>query len=250
MPTVADLEETARQVETLDQRIVWAQADVRDLDALQSLADRGTAELGPVDVVVANAGVWAFGPLSSFDITPQRWADVIGTNLTGVYNTLRSTVPAMIDRGAGGSVVMTSSTAGLRGLRSMADYTASKHGVVGLMRTFANELAEHSIRVNSVHPTGVSSPMVVNPVTQAWFASNPAMGDNASANLLPVELVEPRDISEAVLWLASDASRYVTGVALPVDAGFSARVLKGCRPLCTGRPASSVLWLPLAQVDE
>lgn len=224
MPTFADLEQTAKEVEALDRRIVFGQADTRDLTAVQKIVDEGISTLGNIDIIVANAGIYSFGPLSSLDIDADRWADVLGTNVTGVFNTLKAAVPSMVEKGQGGSIVLTSSTAGIRGLRSMADYTASKHAVVGLMRTFANELAEHSIRVNSVHPTGVNTDMVVNPQLERWYADNPAMADNVSANLLPVDLVEASDISEAVLWLASPASRYVTGVMLPVDAGFTTRV--------------------------
>jgi len=159
--------------------------------------------------------------LSSLDITAERWNDVVGTNLNGVFNTIKASAPHIIAGGRGGSIVLTSSTAGIRGLRSMADYTASKHGVVGLMRTFANELAEHMIRVNTVHPTGVNTGMVVNPELDQWYADNPEMAANVSGNVLPVELVEPEDITEAVYWLVSDAARYVTGITLPVDAGYT-----------------------------
>ena len=129
----------------------------------------------------------------------------------------------MIERGEGGSIVLTSSTAGIKGLRSMADYTASKHGVVGLMKTFANELAPHNIRVNSVHPPGVRTDMVDNPQPAAWYDENPDMANNVSGNLLPVDLVEAQDISNAVRFLASDDARFITGVQLPVDAGFTER---------------------------
>ncbi|GAA4189814.1 mycofactocin-coupled SDR family oxidoreductase [Gryllotalpicola kribbensis] len=219
MSTPDDLAETARQVEALDRRIFTRQADVRDKDALQAAFDAGVAELGPVDIVAANAGI---APMS---LTPQyqEWTDVIAVNLTGVYHTVEVAAPSMIERGEGGAIVLTSSTAGLTGIGGNTPggigYTAAKHGVVGLMRAYANYLAPYSIRVNTVHPTGVNTPMVVNEFMQQFLQADPAMGQ-AMANALPVELVEPVDISNAIVWLVSDAARYVTGVTLPVDAGF------------------------------
>jgi NAD(P)-dependent dehydrogenase (short-subunit alcohol dehydrogenase family) len=150
--------------------------------------------------------------------------DVIDVNLTGVFNTVEAAIPSMIERGAGGAIVLTSSTAGLNGVggetRGGLGYTASKHGVVGLMRSYANTLAPHRIRVNSVHPTGVNTPMVANEAMQEVLAADPALS-NAMGNALPVDMVEPVDISNAILWLVSDEARYVTGVTLPVDAGFT-----------------------------
>jgi NAD(P)-dependent dehydrogenase (short-subunit alcohol dehydrogenase family) len=143
---------------------------------------------------------------------------MIAVNLTGVWKTVRAAAPAMIDAGNGGSIVITSSTAGVKGMAKTGHYVAAKHGVVGLMRTLANELAPHSIRVNTVHPTGVNTPMVVNDY-MAKALSDPEFGSNIQ-NALPVEMVEPVDISNAIVWLASDEARYVTGVSLPVDAGF------------------------------
>jgi SDR family mycofactocin-dependent oxidoreductase len=219
MSTPDDLAETARQVEALDRRIFTRQADVRDKDALQAAFDAGVAELGPVDIVSANAGI---APMSMHP-QYQEWTDVIAVNLTGVYHTVEVAAPSMIERGKGGAIVLTSSTAGLTGIGGNTPggigYTAAKHGVVGLMRAYANYLAPYSIRVNTVHPTGVNTPMVVNDVMQEFLQADPAMGQ-AMANALPVELIEPVDISNAIVWLASDAARYVTGVTLPVDAGF------------------------------
>jgi SDR family mycofactocin-dependent oxidoreductase len=217
-----DLAETARQVEALDRRIFTAEADVRDEAALKQVFEAGTAEIGPVDIVLANAGI---APMS----LPGKelhaaWQDVIDVNLTGVFNTVETAVPSMIERGQGGAIVLTSSTAGINGIggptRGGLGYTAAKHGVVGLMRSYANILAPHSIRVNTVHPTGVNTPMVVNEIMQEFLAQDPQMS-NAMANALPVGMVEPVDISNAILWLVSDDARYVTGVTLPVDAGFT-----------------------------
>ncbi len=220
MSTPDDLAETVRQVEALDRRIQASQADVRDRAAVQAAFDAGVAALGPVDIVLANAGIF---PLSAAP-DAQEWQDVIDVNLTGVYNTVETAIPSMVDRGQGGAIVLTSSTAGLNGIGGSTPgglgYTAAKHGVVGLMRSYANYLAPHSIRVNTVHPTGVNTPMVVNDAIQAVMQADPSMGA-AMANALPVDMVEPVDISNAILWLVSDAARYVTGVTLPVDAGFT-----------------------------
>jgi SDR family mycofactocin-dependent oxidoreductase len=220
MATPEDLDETVRQVEALDRRIVATQADVRDRDALQAAFDRGFAELGRVDIVLANAGI---APLT-MEPTYQEWTDVVATNLTGVYHTVEVARKALIDGGRGGAIVLTSSTAGLNGIGGDTPgglgYTAAKHGVVGLMRSYANVLAQHSIRVNTVHPTGVNTPMVVNEQMQQFLEADPQMG-NAMANALPVPMIEAVDISNAILFLVSDAGRYVTGVTLPVDAGFT-----------------------------
>ena len=220
MATPDDLAETVKQVEALDRRVYAAEADVRDVGQLRQAFEAGTAEIGPVDIVLANAGI---APLSKNPVE-QEWQDVIDVNLTGVYNAVRVAVPSMIERGAGGAIVLTSSTAGINGMGGNTPgglgYTASKHGVVGLMRAWANYLAPYSIRVNTVHPTGVNTPMVVNEVMQEFLQSDPHMGQ-AMMNALPVDMVQPVDISNAILFLVSDDGRYVTGVTLPVDAGFT-----------------------------
>jgi len=227
--TEADLAETVKGVEALDRRIVAARADVRDYDALKAALDDGVAQLGRVDIVSANAGIFMFGEPAHL-VTEGDWRDVIDINLTGVWHTVKAAVPHLIEQGTGGSIIITSSTAGLKGLPTLAQYTASKHAVVGLMGTLAAELAPHVIRVNSVHPTGVDTTMIQNEALRRllrpdiehptrehageWFAAT---------HLLPVPWVEPRDISNAVLFLASDEARYITGVTLPVDAGFSVK---------------------------
>jgi SDR family mycofactocin-dependent oxidoreductase len=220
MATPEDLAETSLEVEALDRRIVAQQADVRDEAGLKAAFDAGVAELGPVDIVLANAGI---APMSLRE-THDDWQDVIDVNLTGVFNTVETAIPSMIERGQGGAIVLTSSTAGLNGIagpsRGGLGYTAAKHGVVGLMRSYANNLAPHSIRVNTVHPTGVNTPMVVNDAMQEFLAADPSLS-NAMANALPVPMIEPVDISNAIVWLVSDDARYVTGVTLPVDAGFT-----------------------------
>jgi SDR family mycofactocin-dependent oxidoreductase len=220
MSTPEDLAETAKEVEALDRRIFTAQADVRDETQLKRAFEQGTAELGPVDIVLANAGI---APMALHE-RHSTWQDVIDVNLTGTFNTVETAIPSMIERGRGGAIVLTSSTAGINGIggptRGGLGYTASKHGVVGLMRSYANILAKHSIRVNSVHPTGVNTPMIVNDVMGEFLAQDPQLSD-AMANALPVDMVEPVDISNAIVWLVSDDARYVTGVTLPVDAGFT-----------------------------
>jgi SDR family mycofactocin-dependent oxidoreductase len=220
MSTADDLAETVKEVEALDRRIVARQADVRDEAGLRAAFEAGVAELGPVDIVLANAGI---APMSPHE-THQAWQDVIDVNLTGVFNTVEIVIPSMIEHGRGGAIVLTSSTAGNNGIggptRGGLGYTAAKHGIVGLMRSYANNLAPHRIRVNTVHPTGVRTPMVVNDVMQEFLAQDPSLS-NGMANALPVDMVEPVDISNAIIWLVSDDARYVTGVQLPVDAGFS-----------------------------
>jgi SDR family mycofactocin-dependent oxidoreductase len=221
MPTPEDLDQTVKEVEALDRRIVARQADVRDRAALEAAFEAGVAELGGVDIVLANAGI---APLS-LNEEGNAWQDVIDVNLTGVFHTVEVSRQALIDRG-GGAIVITSSTAGITGIGGGGPgglgYTASKHGVVGLMRSYANVLAPHNIRVNTVHPTGVNTPMIVNDVMAEFLATMPDVGQ-ALTNALPVDMLEPADISNAILWLVSDDARYVTGVTLPVDAGFTVK---------------------------
>jgi SDR family mycofactocin-dependent oxidoreductase len=215
-----DLDQTVHEVTALGRRIVARHADVRDHDELAGALAAGTAELGPATIVVANAGI---APMTTGSSLAQ-WQDVIDVNLTGVFHTVEVALPQLLAHGAGGSIIMINSTAGLNGIggpgAGSLGYTASKHGGVGLMRAYANLLAQHGVRVNSVHPTGVDTPMVSNPAMQAYFRS-PEGRTNATTNAMPVGMITPQDVASAVLWLASDESRYVTGVALPVDAGYS-----------------------------
>ena len=185
---------------------------------MRALVEEGVAELGRLDIVSANAGIATF-VRNAWTMEDDVWEETIAVNLTGVWKTLKAAIPAMIDAGNGGAIVITSSTAGIKGMAGIAHYDSAKHGVVGLMRTLAIELAPHSIRVNTVHPTGVNTPMVVNDY-MAQFLSDDFGRVRTCMNLLPVEMVEAVDISNAVLWLASDEARYVTGTCLPVDAGF------------------------------
>ena len=224
MGTADDLAQTVKEVEALDRRIVATQADVRDAGALKGALDAGVAELGRLDIVCANAGIFSF---STEELSEELWRDMIDVNLTGVWHTTKAAVPHLVEGGRGGSMILTSSTAGLKGFPNFAHYVSAKHGVVGLMRTLALELAPHMIRVNSVHPTSVNTDMIQNSATYRLFApdmENPTRDDVApifgEMNALPINWVEPRDISNAVLFLASDEARYITGVTLPVDAGF------------------------------
>jgi len=216
MATPDDLAETVKTVEALDRRIVATQADVRDSGALKAAVDDGVAQLGRLDIVSANAGICTVQPWD--EVTPAVWQDTLDTNLTGVWNTMVAAAPHLIANG-GGSIICTSSTAGIKGLPFLAPYVAAKHGVVGIAKTMANELARHSIRVNTVHPTGVDTPMGSGlGAMQPLIDKDPNLGP-IFMNTLPVEIAEPRDISNAVLFLASDEARYITGVTLPVDAG-------------------------------
>ncbi|MGI8393975.1 mycofactocin-coupled SDR family oxidoreductase [Leucobacter sp. W1038] len=223
--TEADLAETVRQVEELDRRIVARVADVRVQEQLDAAVADGIAQFGRLDVVSANAGI-AMTPALAHMMTDEEFMDMQDVNLAGVWRTAKAAIPHMIEAGNGGSIVLTSSEAGLKGYAHAASYVSAKHGVVGLMRTLAMELAPHMIRVNSIHPTQVDTPMIMNETIMKLFRpdiENPTKEDFAEAsqhtNLLPIPWVEAVDISNALLFLASDEARYITGVTLPVDAG-------------------------------
>lgn len=198
-------------------RALAQRADVRDRAALETAFELGREEFGRVDVVVANAGI---APML-VDDRFAAWQDAIDVNLTGTFNTVQVAIPTLVEQESG-SVVIISSTAGLTGIGGASNgglaYAASKHGVVGLMRSYANNLAPHWIRVNSVHPTGVLTRMTDDPKIHEFVAQDETLSD--PPNALPVSTVEPVDVANAVLYLASDEARYVTGVTLPVDAGF------------------------------
>jgi SDR family mycofactocin-dependent oxidoreductase len=225
----ADLDATIDLVAATGRRALAERADVRNADELERAARRALEELGRIDIVCANAGILSYAP--GIELSARAWQDVIDVNLTGVFNTVQATAPSMIARGEGGSIILTSSFGGLRGIPNAVHYSASKHGVVGLARVFAQELAPHFIRVNSIHPSAVPTPMVDNDATLGVFApeGGTAKLDDArdaftKLNALPVPWVEARDVSDAVLWLASDESRFVTGVALPIDAGSTQKM--------------------------
>jgi (+)-trans-carveol dehydrogenase len=223
--TQADLDETVRAVEALDRRIVASKADVRDMAGLQAAVDEGVAQLGRLDIVSANAGIVnEVGP--AHEIADAMWEDMVDVNLSGVWRTAKAAIPHMIAGGNGGSIVLTSSAAGLQAYLNNSHYNSAKHGVVGLMRTLALELAPHMIRVNSIHPTQVDTDMIMNDTVYRMFApdiENPGQDvfreRSQAVNALPIPWVEPVDISNALLFLASDEARYITGVTLPVDAG-------------------------------
>ena len=223
--TEADLKETIKAVEALDRRIIARKADVRNFAQVKAVADEGAAEFGRLDIVLANAGI-STQMAPAEDLTDEMFTDMVDINLTGVWRTAKAAIPHMKAAGNGGSIVLTSSVAGLMAYANIAHYVAAKHGVVGLMRTLAMELAPHMIRVNSVHPTTVNTPMVMNQATYSLFRpdlTNPTVDDFAAAavqmNALPVPWLEAVDISNAILFLCSDEARYITGVTLPVDAG-------------------------------
>ena len=221
----AELDVTVKEIEGIGRRAVKAVADVRSLSDLQAAVDAGLSELGKIDIVCANAGIGSWGV--AWEMTEQQWKDMIDINLTGVFNTTRAALPSMVARGEGGSVVLTSSTAGLRAYANTAHYTAAKHGVIGLMKVLAQEAGAHRIRVNAVCPTTVRTPLVINDATFELFAphlENPSEDDVREPfeglNILPgTAWIEPEDVSDAVLFLCSDAAKFITGVALPIDAG-------------------------------
>ena len=228
-PTEADLAETVKEVEALDRRIIATKADVRDYDQLKQAVDDGVAQLGRLDIVSANAGIGS-SPHKSWELDEDTWQTMIDINLSGVWHTAKAAIPHLIAGGRGGAIILTSSAAGLQAYENIAHYVSAKHGVVGLMRTLALELAPHRIRVNSIHPTQVDTPMIQNEATWKLFRpdlENPTEADFApasqSVNALPIPWVEPVDISNAVLFLASDEARYVTGLEFTVDAGNTIR---------------------------
>ena len=228
MPTRDDLDETVNLVEKTGRRIVAEQGDVRDFDRLKAAVSAGVAELGRVDFVLANAGILpAFGEQGD---GVEAYIDSVEVLLNGVYYTIEAALPALLEHGEGGAIVITSSSAGLSSMcpkfsvrnHGFAGYHAAKHGVVGLMRYYATTLAEKNIRVNSVHPCGVATPMLLNDAVAQRMAEYPE-GNSALENLLPVPLIESADVSEAMVYLCGQAGRYITGITLPVDAGYTVK---------------------------
>jgi (+)-trans-carveol dehydrogenase len=223
--TPEDLAETADLVKGHNRRIFTAEVDVRDFDALKAAVDNGVEQLGRLDIIVANAGIGNGG--DTLDKTSEYdWQEMIDVNLSSVWKSVKAGVPHMIAGGKGGSIILTSSVGGLKAYPHCGSYVAAKHGVVGIMRSFAVELGQHMIRVNTVNPTHVSTPMIMNEGTWKLFRpdlENPGPDDMAPIcqmfHTLPIPWVEPVDISNAVLFFASDESRYITGVTLPIDAG-------------------------------
>ena len=220
MATPDDLADTVKLGEETGARVFATEADVRERDSLKSALRAGTERLGDrLDIVIANAGI---APMAD----AGAWQDVIDVNLTGVYHTVDVAMRPMIKFGNGGAMVLTSSVMGLVGIGNpvagSVGYAAAKHGIVGLMRTYANFLGQFNIRVNSVHPAGVNTPMIDNDFTRSWLEgmAQETQGGPSMSNVLPVQTLEPEDIANAVFYLVSDTGRYITGVALPVDAGY------------------------------
>lgn len=228
MSTREDLDETVNLVEKTGRRIVAETGDVRDFERLKAVVADGVAEFGRLDFVLANAGILpGFGEqrheMAAFD-------DSVAVLLNGVYYTIEAALPYLLSQDEGGAIVITSSTAGLNSLcptltsqsRGMAGYHAGKHGVVGLMRYYATSLAEKNIRVNTVHPTGVATPMILNEGFAELVAEHPEDVTGLQAPL-PVELIDPSDVSEAMVYLCGRSGRYITGITLPVDGGISVK---------------------------
>jgi SDR family mycofactocin-dependent oxidoreductase len=215
--TPEELAETVERAEAAGAKVVHRIGDVRRLADLEELVADAIGAFGRLDGVVANAGICTYGRL--WEVTEPEWHEMLDVNLTGVWHTLRATVPAMIDAGNGGSIVITSSGAGLKGLPLLSHYGATKWALVGMARSLANEVASHSIRVNTVHPTAVRTAMIGGDRELSGFLHDMPDFSRSFGNMLPVGSVEPSTISDAVLWLLSDEARWVTAVALPVDAG-------------------------------
>jgi SDR family mycofactocin-dependent oxidoreductase len=230
LATQADMDETVRLVEGLDRRILARKVDVRDGAGMTRAVDEGVAELGRLDIVVANAGIASFAPAE--DMPDQMWDDMIAVNLSGVFRTVRPAIPHLKATGDGGAIVLIGSVGGLRGIMNIVHYCAAKFGLVGMAKVLAQELGPHRIRVNVVHPTNVDTTMIHNEFTYGVFfpdrdpatvTKEDAAPGFSATNLLPIPWVDPADVSEAVLFLVSDSGRYVTGIELPVDAGYATR---------------------------
>jgi SDR family mycofactocin-dependent oxidoreductase len=226
-PTEEDLAQTVKEVEALGRRIVAQRADARDQAAVQAVFDQGVSELGRCDIVLANAGIMPI--VGAPARKRQAWHDCIDIMITGALHTCEAAIPTLLTQGDGGSIVITSSLAGVKGpMRTLGlksdgflGYVVAKHGVVGLMRCYANALGAYKIRCNTVHPTGVSTPMTANEQLFEFMETNPELGE-AMRNILPTNLIEPEDVSNMIVYLCSDAARYITGATINVDAGASA----------------------------
>lgn len=219
--TPEDLDETVRLAEKAGAKVVADHADVRDLGALETLANTAITELGRIDIVVANAGILSWA--NAWEMSAEQWKELIDINLTGVFHTIRATVPHMIRQGTGGSIILTSSSAGLKGQPFTLAYTAAKHGVVGIARGLANELGEYDIRVNSIHPAGVATHMMKVPGLFNMIQEKATTLGPLFMNTLPYESMKAADVSAVVAFLASDDSRYITGAQVPIDLGSTNR---------------------------
>jgi SDR family mycofactocin-dependent oxidoreductase len=220
--TMEQLEETGGLVEKTGRRALVARVDVRDYDSMKNVVDEGVRRFGRLDVVVANAGTMSGGRM--WELTEERWQLVIDVNLTGVWKTIKATVPHMIEAGNGGSIIITSSAAGYRGYPMSGGYGAAKHGLVGLCQTLAVEVARYNIRVNTIHPNGVNTAMAKAPDPSALKAIGLDEHDiwlfgHVTATALPQGVQEPADVAATVAFLASDESRFMTGTMLQIGAG-------------------------------
>ncbi|TFV57462.1 NAD(P)-dependent oxidoreductase [Mycobacterium sp. PS03-16] len=221
--TPEDLAETVRLVEARGRRILAHRADVRDAEAVDAVVAAAVREFGRLDIVIANAGVIR---VTDTDERPRTFREIVEVNLIGAWNTVDAAIPALIEGGRGGSIVLASSTQGLKASGTdrpgLQAYAASKRALVALMQGWATELAPHSIRVNTIHPSGVATDMIINEATMALAAAeDPWL--MAQQNALPIALLQPGDIAAAVAWLVSDAARFITGTSWPLDAGFTLR---------------------------
>jgi (+)-trans-carveol dehydrogenase len=227
--TADELAETAKLVEAAGRRCATATADIRSLEQLGAAVDLAKETFGQIDILVSNAGIWS-GSTDSWSLDEETWQTMIDINLTGQWKTAKAVIPTMIEGGTGGAITITSSTIGLKATTGNVHYTSAKHGVIGLVRTLAHELAPHNIRVNAVCPTTVNSPMITNDALYSLFRpdlESPSLADAEPGlndlNLLDVSMMEPAEVSAAISWLVSDDARYVTGIALPIDAGSTAK---------------------------
>jgi SDR family mycofactocin-dependent oxidoreductase len=220
-PTPDDLAETARLVSANGRRIITAVVDIRDLDALRTAVDKAVGELGRLDVVVANAGICS--PAAWDQITADAFRDTIDTNVTGTWNTVMASARHIIDGGRGGSIILIGSAAGVKMEPFMVHYVVSKHAVLGMARAFAAELGRHSIRVNSLHPGAVATPMGSGQMREAIRSAGETYPYLRGLNrpLLPEGSAQPEDIADAVAWLASEQSRFITGTQISVDMGIA-----------------------------
>jgi SDR family mycofactocin-dependent oxidoreductase len=217
-PTSEDLQETVRLIEERDRQALAFEGDVRDLARMEEIVREGVAHFGHLDIVSANAGILSAGFL--WELSELQWRTMIDINLTGVWNTIKATVPVLVEQGTGGSIILTSSVAGIKGTPFGGHYVAAKHGVVGICRTLANELGPHNIRVNTIHPVGVNTTMLDEPDFQPLIDKYAETLSPIMMNSLPYSLLEPEDVSKIVCWLAGDDTKYMTGAQIPIDFGM------------------------------
>lgn len=226
--TPEDLAETVRQIEKTGRRVISGIADIRDLDKLRGLVDDAVRQLGRLDVIVANAGICV--PKAWDQVTPEIFDDTISTNVTGTWNTVMAGAPHLVAAG-GGSVILISSAAGLKVQPFMVPYTTSKFAVRGMAKAFAAELGKYNIRVNSVHPTGVNTPMASGSMGAEMGAAIAGYDRLVPmfTNMLPVDITQPEDVADTVLFLASDESKFITAHEIAPDAGVTEFLCPGSR---------------------